>query len=464
MDAHSPQSPQKLPPHALETLFEILKAQGYSIVGPTVKAGQSPEDSIITYQKIDSVSQLPRGLQEQQAPGYYKLKSTKENTTTANAITNAISGKDSGKASEPFFAHRLGPDSARPWFLPHKQKLWSAKRTKSIEQSDQNNPEAESQDAEKPRQALHYEIFYPPERATRSTEKIAFIGLRACDLKAIAIQDRVFLQDEYQQPIYSAGRENTLIIAVNCTSHASTCFCTSMDCGPAVTTGYDLALTEVYELQSSPDHNTNHNPDQSAEATHYLIAEAGSQSGRALLTTLNNPQASQAELKTAQAAVQANAKSMPKRDFTGVPAAMKFSPEHPQWAAVAEQCLACGNCTMVCPTCFCTTVEDTTDLTGDTAERWLSWDSCFNEGHSYIHGGKVHDDIASRYRQWATHKLSSWHEQFGESGCVGCGRCIAWCPAGIDLRDVASAFVTASLNENATEIQHVDATSPYENK
>jgi hypothetical protein len=88
---------------------------------------------------------------------------------------------------------------------------------------------------------------------------------------------------------------------------------------------------------------------------------------------------------------------------------------------------------LVCPTCFCSTVEDTTDLSGEVATRTRVWDSCFTLGHSYIHGGSVRPTTATRYRQWLTHKLDTWWDQFGTSGCVGCGRCTTWCPAEIDL-------------------------------
>jgi Fe-S-cluster-containing hydrogenase component 2 len=124
--------------------------------------------------------------------------------------------------------------------------------------------------------------------------------------------------------------------------------------------------------------------------------------------------------------------------------------ESPRWEATAARCLSCANCTMVCPTCFCTTVEDTTDLTGDHAERWRRWDSCFTLDFSYIHGGAVRRTTASRYRQWLTHKFATWFEQFGESGCVGCGRCITWCPAGIDVTEEARAFRTGSAPKERT--------------
>jgi ferredoxin len=113
--------------------------------------------------------------------------------------------------------------------------------------------------------------------------------------------------------------------------------------------------------------------------------------------------------------------------------------EDPRWDEVGRRCLGCANCTMVCPTCFCATVEDATDLTGSATERRRVWDSCFSQEFSYVHGGSVRTSAGARYRQWITHKLATWHEQFGVSGCVGCGRCITWCPVGIDITEEARA-------------------------
>jgi formate hydrogenlyase subunit 6/NADH:ubiquinone oxidoreductase subunit I len=127
--------------------------------------------------------------------------------------------------------------------------------------------------------------------------------------------------------------------------------------------------------------------------------------------------------------------------------------EHPRWDEVATRCLSCANCTMVCPTCFCTTVEDVTDLTGEHAERWRKWDSCFTMDFSYIHGGSVRPSVKARYRQWLTHKLASWIDQFGVSGCVGCGRCITWCPAGIDITEEVRAIRDSETIANAETLQ-----------
>ncbi len=127
-------------------------------------------------------------------------------------------------------------------------------------------------------------------------------------------------------------------------------------------------------------------------------------------------------------------------DTNGIKDLLYQNFEHPRWDNVAQRCLTCANCTMVCPTCFCTTVEDVSDVTGDHAERWRRWDSCFTQSFSYIHGGSVRTSAKARYRQWMTHKLASWIDQFGTSGCVGCGRCITWCPVGIDITEEVRAI------------------------
>jgi Fe-S-cluster-containing hydrogenase component 2 len=127
-------------------------------------------------------------------------------------------------------------------------------------------------------------------------------------------------------------------------------------------------------------------------------------------------------------------------DTTDIKELLYRNYDHPRWRNVASRCLTCANCTMVCPTCFCTTVEDVTDLTGNQAERWRKWDSCFTVDFSYIHGGSVRASPESRYRQWMTHKLATWIDQFGTSGCVGCGRCITWCPVAIDITEEVRAI------------------------
>ena len=113
---------------------------------------------------------------------------------------------------------------------------------------------------------------------------------------------------------------------------------------------------------------------------------------------------------------------------------------HHRWDEVADRCLTCGNCTMVCPTCFCTSVEDVTDLTGPARGTMDGLGVVLRARLHHVHEGPVRKSVPSRYRHWLTHKLGTWHDQFGSSGCVGCGRCIAWCPTGIDITEEMNAL------------------------
>jgi ferredoxin len=207
------------------------------------------------------------------------------------------------------------------------------------------------------------------------------------------------------------------VVAAGCTEPGGVCFCASMGTGPEPGPGYDLALTEQID-----------------SAGHRFVVDVGSTEGARVLDRLAHRDASSAEAEQARAAVRDAASRMGRQmPAIDIPALLRESRESPQWADVAGRCLTCGNCTMACPTCFCTTTEDATGLAGEPAERSQRWASCFEIDFSYLHGGSVRTSGASRYRQWITHKLSTWHDQFGSSGCVGCGRCIAWCPVGIDI-------------------------------
>jgi formate hydrogenlyase subunit 6/NADH:ubiquinone oxidoreductase subunit I len=292
------------------------------------------------------------------------------------------------------FGHAAGPQSWKRFLHPPKERLWSATRTSG-----------------------GFEVAGDSEEPPR----YAFLGVRPCDLRAIEIQDRVLGQPGSR---YAQRRTRAFVIAVNCTEPGETCFCTSMGTGPSAgESGYDLALTELVD-----------------EAEHRFLVDIGSPRGADVLGRVPSELAGDATGR-ARSAVQAAADHMGRQMEAGdLRELMADSHGAARWDDVAARCLTCGNCTMACPTCFCTTVEDTTDLTGEHAERWEVWDSCFDIDFSYLHGGSVRTSDRSRYRQWLTHKLGTWHDQFGSSGCVGCGRCIVWCPVGIDLTEEVKAL------------------------
>ncbi len=250
--------------------------------------------------------------------------------------------------------------------------------------------------------------------------RTAVLGVRGCDLAGLGIQDRIFLQGPYPDSYYQQRREGLFLIAVNCTRALETCFCASMGTGPQAQDGYDLRLTE---------------------ADDGFTIEAGSAAGLKVLEQLPCAPASEDRITQDEERIAACAAGQTRSlQQSALPNALYEAHDHPRWDQVAARCLACTNCTMVCPTCFCHGVEETPSLDHQQSEHTRVWDSCFTSDHGYIHGKNFRPTTKDRYRMWLTHKLASWIDQFGMSGCVGCGRCITWCPVGIDLTEEAHAL------------------------
>jgi formate hydrogenlyase subunit 6/NADH:ubiquinone oxidoreductase subunit I len=354
----------------IQQLFLALTSKGYQVVGPTVR------DNAIVYDTLTSFADLPVGYTDEQDGGTYRLKK---------------------RTDEAMFGYVVGPQSWKKFLHPPVLRLWQARR-------DGNSFEVIPENQEAP--------------------KFAFIGVRSCELHAIAIQDKVFMQTDFTDPTYHSRRNNVCIVAVNCGQAGGTCFCTSMETGPKATAGFDIALTEVLDARR-----------------HYFVVEVGTELGAELLQAIPHRKATKDDRQLAEDIVANTAEHMGRSmDTRGIKDLLYRNMDHPRWEDVATRCLTCSNCTMVCPTCFCTTVEDVTDLTGEHAERWRKWDSCFTMDFSYIYGGSIRSSTKSRYRQWMTHKLASWIDQFGTSGCVGCGRCITWCPVAIDITEEVRAI------------------------
>jgi sulfhydrogenase subunit beta (sulfur reductase) len=340
--------------------------------------GPTVRERAIVYDEIESSADLPVGWTDEQDGGHYRLRRRED---------------------DALFGYNVGPHSWKRYQLPPEVRLWRARR---------GEDGALVEISEAPRQAPRY----------------AFLGARACELHAMGILDRVLLGGPRPDPADAARREDVFVVAVQCSQAGSTCFCASMGTGPTAESGYDLSLTEVLE-----------------GARHYFVLDVGSASGADVLAEVAHAAAAVEEQGAASAAHARAASQMGRElDVTDIRELLYANYEHPRWEEVAERCLSCGNCTMVCPTCFCTTVEDVTDLDGEHVERNQRWDSCFTVDYSHIHGGAVRRSTRSRYRQWMTHKLATWIDQFGSSGCVGCGRCITWCPVGIDITEELRAI------------------------
>ena len=326
-------------------------------------------DGAIAYDEIGGVSDLPAGLTDEQEAGSYRLWC---------------------RDDDALFGYAVGPQSWKRYLFEPKTVVFRAQRVERV----------------------GFVRAGPSDAAPR----YAFVGVRSCEIAAIGIQDRVFLGGSHADPHYRARRD-AFIVAVQCGEPGGTCFCASMRTGPRAEAGFDLALTEIV-----------------AGDRHEFVVEVGSSRGDDLLGQVPSRPADSSDLGAARAVTDSASERMGRRlDADGLPERLAAVLEHSHWDQVASRCLGCTSCTLVCPTCFCSRVSDTTDLKGREATRTRTWDSCFTLGHSYLHGGSVRSTIRDRYRQWLTHKLSTWVAQFGTSGCVGCGRCITWCPVGIDI-------------------------------
>jgi len=350
---------------ALDDLLGALRSDGWTVVGPVVR------DGAIALAEIPAAASLASGVLDEQAPGRYRLCADEE-----------------GRA----FGYTHGPDSFKSVLHAPELSLLRACRSGRS---------------------------FQDETGDRTRRPLALFALRACDLAALRVQDRVLTGGPFADHAYAARRDGAFLVALSCTRAGGTCFCASLGTGPRPDGEFDVRLTEI-----------------GTGDARRLLAEAGSARGAALLAAVPHAPAAEVDRAAAERASDETARAQTRRlDADGLPALLYRSYEDPRWDDVARRCLACGNCTLVCPTCFCTTVEDGTDLKGGAAVRTRRWDSCFSPEFSYIHGGSVRPSVRARYRQWLTHKLATWTEQFGMSGCVGCGRCITWCPAGIDLTE-----------------------------
>jgi sulfhydrogenase subunit beta (sulfur reductase) len=250
--------------------------------------------------------------------------------------------------------------------------------------------------------------------------RIAMIGVRPCEIAAINVQDLAFMREDFTDPVYRNRRKNAFIVAVNCLHPGGTCFCDSMGTGPKAAGNFDLALTELDDV---------------------FILEVGSESGKDILSGLTLQPADASLLQKAEQGLAAAREKMGRRmDIRDLPDLILKNLDHPEWEAVAKRCMSCASCTLVCPTCFCWDTQDHTSLSGNETERERVWDSCFNPGYSYQAGGNTRPNTRSRYRQWLSHKLGTWKEQYGVLGCVGCGRCITWCPVKIDITEEIAAL------------------------
>ena len=361
-------TPRFLPHDGLQALIDALVARGYKVIGPVVREGA------VVLAPLEDAKRIPWGVLDVQAPGKYTLEAG--NPQRAFGWVN-------------------GPSSLKPFLFKQQETLWQATVGADGRVGFGSVVEAHPQ---------------------------AVIGVRPCDIAAMRVQDRVFLEGEHVDIRYKARRDSLFTVVVNCTRAADTCFCTSQGVSTRAEQGYDLAMTEVGGG---------------------FVIEAGSETGAEVLQALSLDDALPAQLTAADAGIREAATTQKRSAPSAERCAQVLSVarDHPQWDRVAEQCEGCGNCTKLCPTCICHKQMYLPSLDGEGGEQVREWDSCHSETHGYVSGKNLRQARRERYRMRVTHKFTNMEHQFGLPGCVGCGRCISWCTKGIDVTENLAIIV-----------------------
>ena len=362
--------------------------------------GPTVRDEAIVYDEIASCAELPIGWTDEQEAGQYRLRR---------------------RDDLALFGYNVGPHSWKRFQLPPEVTLWRARRDD--------------------RGALH-ELAEP----SREPPRYAFIGARSCELHAMGILDRVLLGGAVADPADRARRQDVFVVAVQCSQAGRTCFCSSMGTGPTAESGYRRRAH------------------RGARGRAALLRARRRQRARRRSCSASWPMraaAARASARSAQAAHARAAAQMGRElDTSDIRELLYRNYEQPA--------LGRGRRALPGVRQLHDGVPDLLlhDRRGHDRPRrrarraHAAWDSCFTVDYSHIHGGAVRGSTRSRYRQWMTHKLATWIDQFGSSGCVGCGRCITWCPVGIDITEEARAIRDERRRATMRTLEDLVAAAP----
>ncbi|MDY6874054.1 MAG: 4Fe-4S dicluster domain-containing protein [Chloroflexota bacterium] len=249
-------------------------------------------------------------------------------------------------------------------------------------------------------------------------------GIRPCDAKASSLLDTVFYTEDDGDPYWIAKRDASVLVGMGCTEPCQTCFCTTVGGGPFNTDGLDALVTELgdeYYIETLTDKGER------------LFAE---------LPIASEEQ--QEQVQTLQSKVKGAMEPVFETDNLKEHLDDIFGSDY--WDTIAESCLGCGVCTFLCPTCFCFDIVDEVQR----SERVRNWDTCMFRIYSQeASGHNPRPTRKERTRQRIMHKYSYWLDHIGEIGCTGCGRCVRYCPVGLDIRamlNTANAYESEGIH------------------
>lgn len=259
--------------------------------------------------------------------------------------------------------------------------------------------------------------------SSSTTKTNIIFGIKACDLASLPVMDYIFKEGDFQDPLYIGSRENTIIISSDCTDCLETCFCTLAGNNPYPENGFDINLSPIRDG---------------------YILTIGTEKGdkiidKGLLQEATENQLKMVEInrKKIKDKVSTQVANQGYNVITSLQKAVMDNFESGAWKEAAENCVECGGCNFVCPTCHCFILSD------HDKDRYRQWDACQYKGFAAVAGGanprkKLHERLRNRYVK----KFDFFQKNINLNACTGCGRCIAACIGKIDIREVLKKLVT----------------------
>lgn len=274
---------------------------------------------------------------------------------------------------------------------------------------------------------LTREKVYP---LTSPDIKRIIAGVKACDLKALSIMDKAMLQSGFEDPAYKKWRDNTLIISSDCHKIHKTCNCTSVGGNPFAEVGYDINVSQLNGYIHFTAGTDRGNDFVALMKKDFDVKES---------TKTDEEDATRLREKTLEMLAEKNNEQGSVVDYSDFRSVSKEI-----WNEKSVECIGCGACTNICPTCYCLILNDESKQKDFVKVR--SYDSCQWHGYARVAGGaSPRPKMTERFRNRYLCKFDYMQKNFGEIGCTGCGRCTEACAGKIRFMEVAKSLNTKKL-------------------